>query len=156
MNLSNFVKKVVILDDNFAIRQVLRLIVGRVLRELGVQPEIYSIDDGVEGVGYILVTNPDIVIIDNTLPQYSGREVVEYIQTNPKFHAPSKRVIALDTRTLSLGNGTITYLSKQSVDFPQQIALKLAAGLDRNEPILIKWGILDRIASYVVRLAIMS
>jgi CheY-like chemotaxis protein len=76
--------KVVILDDDFAIRQGIKFLI----KELGKdnEVEVYSSANGLEGLGFIFVVSPTVLIIDTTLPKYSGREVLEYLHTNPRFN----------------------------------------------------------------------
>lgn len=71
---------IVILDDNFAIRQIIGLYLHKyVSHTIGEQFKVYTSSNGVEGLGYIDVTKPDIAIIDTTLPKYSGKELVEHL-----------------------------------------------------------------------------
>jgi len=59
--------------------------------------KIYTSEDGVEGLGYIYVTNPGVIIIDTTLPKYSGREILEYLSTNTTFNDQKRKVIILQS-----------------------------------------------------------
>ncbi|MCA9378871.1 DUF2341 domain-containing protein, partial [Candidatus Dojkabacteria bacterium] len=88
-------KKIVILDDNFAIRNVMRTFLRRLRTQLGVDFKVYTSADGVEGLGYIYATDPDIIIVDTTLPKYSGRELLTFLTTNKKFSDPEKGVIII-------------------------------------------------------------
>ncbi|MBN2015632.1 response regulator, partial [Candidatus Dojkabacteria bacterium] len=78
----NFQKKIVIIDNDFVIRQVIKSFLVRVFKNV----ELYSSENGVEGLGLVISTNPDLVIIDVTLPKYSGRELIEYLVSNPRFN----------------------------------------------------------------------
>jgi CheY-like chemotaxis protein len=110
--------KIAILDDNFSVRQSIRLIVDRVATVRGVKTEIFSVEDGIEGLGYILVTFPDIIIIDTTLPKYSGREVMEYLNTNDKFASKRVSVIVLHDGGADLEKKAhFDYLNKQDSNF---------------------------------------
>ncbi|HRP37025.1 MAG TPA: hypothetical protein PLS50_04395, partial [Candidatus Dojkabacteria bacterium] len=88
-------KKIVIIDDNFAIRQVIKIFLTRLSRNDSFDLNIFSTDNGVEGLGYVYITNPNIVIVDTTLPKYSGREVLDYFAQNPKFQESGINVIVL-------------------------------------------------------------
>lgn len=70
--------KLVLIDDNFAIRFLLKSFLAEYFPDF----DIFSAEDGISGLGLIYAVNPDAVIIDSTLPKYSGREVVEYVVTN--------------------------------------------------------------------------
>ncbi|MBN2015395.1 response regulator [Candidatus Dojkabacteria bacterium] len=74
-------KKVVVIDNDFVIRQVIKSFLARVFKNV----ELYSSENGVEGLGLVISTNPDLVIIDVTLPKYSGRELIDYLVSNPRF-----------------------------------------------------------------------
>jgi CheY-like chemotaxis protein len=87
--------KIVLIDDNFAIRQVIKIFLTRLSRNNSFDINIFSTDNGVEGLGYVYITNPNIVIVDTTLPKYSGREVLDYFVQNPKFQESGINVIVL-------------------------------------------------------------
>lgn len=75
-------KKVVIIDDNYPIREAFRYFFSDYFDG---QLDIFSSENGVEGLGYIYLTKPDIVVLDSTLPKYSGRELVDFLRENEKF-----------------------------------------------------------------------
>jgi len=54
---------------------------------------VFTSDNGVEGLGFVFITTPTLVIIDTTLPKYSGREVLDFLVHNPKFHSDETKVI---------------------------------------------------------------
>ena len=87
--------RIVLLDDDYAIREGIKTLVAAWSRKMGNQFKIYSSENGVEGLGYIYLTNPDVVIIDTTLPKYSGRELLEYLKTNTKLVETGTKVIVL-------------------------------------------------------------
>lgn len=86
--MANF--NIVLLDDNFVIREILRNLFSSFDKI-----DFFSSDNGVEGLGYIFLTEPNVLIIDSTLPQYSGREVIHYILTNNKLKTKNTKVIIL-------------------------------------------------------------
>ena len=88
-------KKIVLIDDNFAIRQVIKIFLTRLSNKFSIDLNIFSTDNGVEGLGFVYITSPDIVIVDTTLPKYSGREVLDYFVQNPKFQESGINVIVL-------------------------------------------------------------
>ena len=87
--------KLVLIDDNFAIRQSIKALLSHVSKKYHVDLNVFSTDNGVEGLGYIYITSPNIIIIDTTLPKYSGRNVVEYLIHNPRFRSENVKVIVL-------------------------------------------------------------
>ncbi|MCA9383630.1 response regulator [Candidatus Dojkabacteria bacterium] len=70
--------KIVLVDDNYAIRQLIKSILG----DLDNSIEIFSSSDGIEGLGLVYTINPDLIILDTTLPKYSGKEVYEFLLEN--------------------------------------------------------------------------
>lgn len=96
------VKNVVLLDDDFVIRQVIKIVMADVGSLLQVKVKVYTSGNGVEGLGYIALSKPNILIVDSTLPKYSGRELIEFIASNPKYQTPDIRVIVLSDRKLPM------------------------------------------------------
>jgi len=86
---------IVLIDDNFAIRQIIKIFLSRLAKKYTVDINVFSTDNGVEGLGYVYITSPQIVIVDTTLPKYSGREVLDFFIQNPKFHGQDTHVIVL-------------------------------------------------------------
>lgn len=86
---------IVLIDDNFAIRQIIEVFFARLEKKYLVDINVFSADNGVEGLGYVYIMTPQIVIVDTTLPKYSGREVLDFFIQNPKFHGQDTRVIVL-------------------------------------------------------------
>lgn len=122
---------IAILDDNFAVRQTLKLLVQRIVGRVGLEPMIYSAADGVEGIGYTLVTVPNIIVIDTTLPKYSGREVVDYLSTNDKFINQQIKVLVIYDGDKQADNSkeNFKYLNKQAKDFVAQLESHLLKGV---------------------------
>jgi CheY-like chemotaxis protein len=81
----------VILDDDLTIRIVLKQLLSRLLNNV----TIYTSNDGLQGLGHILVVKPDVVILDTTLPKYSGLELVEYISTNKVIKDKATKIIVI-------------------------------------------------------------
>lgn len=87
---------IVLIDDNFAIRQIIKIFLARVSRKYSFDLNIYTSDNGVEGLGYVFITNPNIIIIDTTLPKYSGKDIIEFFVQNKKFSSGEIAVIVLE------------------------------------------------------------
>lgn len=111
--------KVVIIDDNFVVRDILKTFLTKFKIDNNLDYKIYTSEDGVSGLGYIYVIKPEIIVIDTTLPKYSGREVIDYILSNPNLNSDNTNFIILhDGAIESLrvpGNAAI--LDKKNPDF---------------------------------------
>lgn len=86
---------IIILDDNYVIRNVLKNEIYRSIKKEfpNIKPEIFSSNDGVGGLGYIYLVKPSVIIIDTTLPRYSGREIFEFLQSNNNYNISDTLVI---------------------------------------------------------------
>ncbi|MBL8015445.1 MAG: DUF2341 domain-containing protein, partial [Candidatus Doudnabacteria bacterium] len=71
----------------------MRAFLSLIARKAGIQIGLHTSEDGVQGLGYIFTTNPNIIIIDTTLPKYSGRELIEFLTSNPKYRQSSKSIV---------------------------------------------------------------
>ncbi len=113
---------VVILEDNFFIREALKRLIGECSswndQNIKINVDVFSSSNGVEGLGYIFVSDPDIILVDITLPKYSGREVLDYILTNASFHPNGRKVVILTDgqKKLDLPEGYVA-LNKRSESF---------------------------------------
>ena len=85
------INKVVIIDDDLNIRTILRRIVQEILPNV----ETYTASNGVEGLGLVYTVNPDLIILDATLPKYSGVEVIEFLVSNEKLQERHTPVVLL-------------------------------------------------------------
>lgn len=96
-------KSIVIIDDNFIIRQVLSVSIKSLIDSKihGTKSSIYTSNNGIEGLGFIYVTGPQLIIIDSTLPKYSGREVIDFLITNAKYTDPQILVIVLEQEDIN-------------------------------------------------------
>ena len=111
-----------------------------------------STDNGVEGLGYVFITNPSIIIVDTTLPKYSGKEIIEFFTQNRKFQADDIHVIVLEenpTKVLDLPKN-FHLINKSHKDSYKELTKILCEKLD------IKTGntkdtIFNAIAKRVIR-----
>lgn len=87
--------KVVLLDDSLVVRYILRNLLHILCLNSHIDLQIYTSEDGVQGLGYIFIERPDIIIVDTTLPKYSGREVVEFLATNNQIKESRKKLVIL-------------------------------------------------------------
>jgi CheY-like chemotaxis protein len=127
---------IILLDDNLAIREGLKDSLYREGKKLGVTIKFYSADNGVEGLGYIFILKPDLVIVDSTLPKYGGREVLEYIFTNGRLQSLSTPIIVLDqsqgTEISKEPTELVTYLVKSDKNFLSKINDLLVKYISRS------------------------
>jgi CheY-like chemotaxis protein len=89
-------QKVVIIDDDFAVRQIFGLLLKHFTSKIGTQIEVYSSSNGLEGMGYLMVTLPDIIILDTTLPKYSGTEIADFLVSNPRYKDQNLKVLLVE------------------------------------------------------------
>lgn len=104
--------KILLIDDDYSIRQSLKIL----LNNLDSTFELYSSADGVEGLGLMYVLTPDIVVVDTTLPKYSGKEILDFIVSNPKFNDKKVVVMHDGTTELSKINPNFVILDKRNRD----------------------------------------
>lgn len=88
-------KNIVIIDNNLLIRETLKNLVTRLNRESGDKINLYTSQNGIEGLGFVYVTRPELIIIDTTLPRYSGNELLYFLLTNKQFHSDKVKVIVI-------------------------------------------------------------
>ena len=116
--------KIVLLDDDLAIREIIRTYLSELEDKSKLNLQFYSSSNGIEGLGYVYVANPDILLIDTTLPKYSGKEVVDFLLTNSRFknngHQTNTKVVVLtessDTKLKNLPSN-YTVLDKSDKEF---------------------------------------
>jgi CheY-like chemotaxis protein len=117
---------IVLLDDNYVIRNIIK---NELYRELnrqfrGLATEVFSSGDGVAGLGYIYLTKPRIIIIDTTLPKYSGREIFDYLKSNSGYVIENTLVVLISensTTNLGLFPQNFVILCKDKLSFLSEI-----------------------------------
>lgn len=123
--------RIVLIDDDVNIRLILKKYFAYKFQNANYT--LYTSNNGVEGLGYAFITSPQIIIIDSTLPKYSGRELVDYIITNPKFK--DSKVIALtDGNSEITPNERYTLLNKQDEEFLTKLTSELGISIAYNRP----------------------
>jgi CheY-like chemotaxis protein len=73
------VKKIVVVDDNAASRELIREVLDRPERN------IIEADDGRAALDLILASDPDLVLLDIQLPGMDGYSVVRFLRQDPRF-----------------------------------------------------------------------
>lgn len=128
--------KIVIIDDDFVVRQVLGLLLKRFAHK---DVRIFTSDNGLEGLGYLMIVLPDVIVLDTTLPKYSGTELAEFIVSNPRYHGHKLKVLLIEGKD-QLSEGFLN-LNKSDKDFVEKTIVS-ALG---TQPSKIKAGLIDRI-----------
>ena len=141
---------IVIIDDNFSIRQILKVFLSRISKRFDKNINVFSTNNGVEGLGYIYITSPTIIIIDTTLPKYSGREVLDYLINNPKFQSTDVKVIVLQEQSqiIPLIPESFSIVNKDSDDAFQKVSDILLSCLQVS-PISNSFGLINKLAEFV-------
>ncbi len=115
----------VILDDNYVIRNIVKNeIYTRIVRFYpDIDFDVFSSDDGVGGLGYIYLTKPKIIVVDTTLPRYSGREIFEFLQSNKNYVIEHTLVILISEYKYTLENLPTNFviLEKSHSNFLNQL-----------------------------------
>ena len=117
-------KKILLIEDHPDMRHL----IAKSLRHLGY--DLLEAEDGEIGVRMALTENPDLVLIDVSLPGESGFEVAKKIRRNFKTsHIPIIACSAWQDKSMvkeSLEAGMVEYLAKPFT------AKKLAAVIKRH------------------------
>ena len=69
--------KVLLADDHSIVRAGLR----RIVEESGDMQVVAEADDGREAIGLVKKTDPDVAVIDISMPGLDGLEVISQLQT---------------------------------------------------------------------------
>jgi DNA-binding response OmpR family regulator len=105
-------KHILVVEDE---EMTARLIVYR-LKALGHRVE--HMNDGMDGLEYILDKQPEVVVLDVMLPGMSGFEILEILQDTDEFDISALKVIMLSTKhkaediSRGFGLGAMEYLPK--------------------------------------------
>ncbi len=132
-----FHHRVVLVDDNFIIRHVLKTFLAKLEAKLSIDLQIASSEDGVQAVGYLFLLKPDIVIIDSTLPKYSGRELIEYIASNKQFSLTRKIIVLTEGKKLDLPSG-YTVIDKRDWNFIDKLIDEVENTIREKNKLYIK------------------
>lgn len=88
-------RNIVLIDNNFTIRELLKVSLRDLAKNSGEEFSLYTSQNGIEGLGFVYITQPEIVIIDTTLPKYSGNELLYFLLSNKKFHTDKVKIVIL-------------------------------------------------------------
>jgi len=114
--------KIVLLDNNLVIRSVLKSFLSFVRKKSISKLQVYTSEDGVQGLGYIFITQPNLIVIDTTLPKYSGRELIQFLESNQKLKSSDVKVLVLHdgTKDLDLPDN-FKILDKRKINFLSEL-----------------------------------
>jgi two-component system, OmpR family, alkaline phosphatase synthesis response regulator PhoP len=108
--------KIALIDDDVAVRYALKTLLSKLSKAFDVEIDLFSSSNGIEGLGNIYAVNPDVIVIDTTLPKYSGKEVIEFIVSHKNFSTKEVVVIHEDSSKVELPSH-FKKISKQSPTF---------------------------------------
>lgn len=116
-------KNIVLIDDDIYIREALKSVLHIASKNFNQNFKLYSSSNGAEGLGLVYIANPDIIIVDLTLPKYSGREVLDFVILHEKFKKSKIIVLGESSKDnhelLHKSVLDIVFLNKSKPDFLQ-------------------------------------
>ncbi len=114
--------RIVIIDDSYVLRHTILSFIYHLCGLNKNNIEFLTSSNGLEGLGLVIATNPDIIILDSTLPKYSGRELIEFLLTNPKLEKLAPHVILLvDKNTQLLLPPNYVTINKHDASFIDKV-----------------------------------
>ena len=119
-------KNIVIIDNNLLIRETLKNLVNRLNSESGHKLNLYTSQNGIEGLGFVYITHPELIIIDTTLPRYSGNELLYFLLTNKQFHTDKVKVIVITEKRQNFRVPSNFYvINKSRKDFIEELVVNI-------------------------------
>ncbi len=118
--------RVVLAEDHHLVRQG----ASRLLEDAGDIQVVGEADNGRNAIKLCHLTRPDVLVLDISMPQMSGLEVLA--ELNAMEHGPHVVVLSMhgemDTVQQALRAGALGYVSKQSVASELLAAVRAASG----------------------------
>lgn len=138
-------KKIVLLDDDYVIREVLKKSLS--------QFQIFTTDNGVEGLGYIYLSNPDLIIVDTTIPKYDGLEVIDYLVSNVSLKKRNIPFIVMHEgdKFPGVGHTNVFFISKQDKNFLSILEKNVSTLI--QEKIIITSGVRCYLANKLIHIS---
>lgn len=141
-------RNIVLIDNNFAIRELIKSVLNRLAAYNKQQFNLYSSQNGIEGLGFVYITQPEIVIIDTTLPKYSGNELLYFLLTNKKFHAENVKVIVLTEKKQYLRvPKNFTVIEKSNSAFVDLLLENVTKALHLQKPME---GRVEKLCNFII------
>lgn len=139
-------KNIVLIDNNFAIRETLKIVLNNLAQNNDIEFNFYTSQNGIEGLGFVYVTHPEIIIVDTTLPKYSGNDLLYFLLTNKKFHTTKVKVFVLVEKSQKLRvPANFEVINKSSKNFVKSLHKKVAEVLEIENKIDIKYPVLSKL-----------
>lgn len=70
-------KKILVVEDNEALRQLVTVILA------SADFQVFEAGDGLEALKQVSILQPDLILMDLSLPKMSGSEVIRRLKKNP-------------------------------------------------------------------------
>ncbi len=134
-------KTIIVIDDDYVIREIVK---RSVADNLSGTSKIFTSANGLEGLGLISVQNPDLIILDTTLPRYAGMEVMGYLEQNKNVGHNQVNVILIheDENLPHVSYPNVTVLNKKDKFFlynlEKAVAQKLAQSVVNRKGTFVK------------------
>lgn len=133
-------KNIVLIDNNFAIRETLKIVLDNLAKNNDLKFNLYTSQNGIEGLGFVYVTHPEIIIVDTTLPKYSGNELLYFLLTNKKFHTSKVKVFVLVEKSQKIRvPDNFSVLNKSSKNFVKNLVKDLSDVLKIDNKVNYKY-----------------
>lgn len=128
-------KNIVIIDNNLLIRETLKNLVTRLNRDNSEKLNLYTSQNGIEGLGFVYITHPELIIIDTTLPKYSGNELLYFLLTNKQFHTDKVKVVVITEKKQNLRvPANFCVINKTRRDFIEELVKNINNTFDSLTP----------------------
>lgn len=145
---------IVLIEDDSVIRLVLKNLLYSSFPKDDLN--VYTCANGMDGLGYLYVVHPEIIVIDATLPKYGGLEIVEYIRTNKALNDSSKKVVVMTNGDQEVGHLPSDYsiLDKSDTNFLVKLVEEIAGVVGNQLQDQSKWlAFVKKIASHTYKYA---
>jgi CheY-like chemotaxis protein len=112
---------IIVIEDNIIEREILKYWIYQCSkRYINLDIKIYSANNGVNAMGLILLLSPQIILVDSTLQDFSGIEIVDFIAKNsnkiPVLNS-IKPILLTESENATISIPTPITVSKNSKDF---------------------------------------
>ncbi|HRN86408.1 MAG TPA: right-handed parallel beta-helix repeat-containing protein [Candidatus Dojkabacteria bacterium] len=144
-------KNIVLIDNNFAIRETLKIVLDNLAKNNDLKFNLYTSQNGIEGLGFVYVTHPEIIIVDTTLPKYSGNELLYFLLTNKKFHTSKVKVFVLVEKSQKIRvPDNFSVLNKSSKNFVKSLVKELSDVLKIDNKVNYKY---PKLTTWIIKTA---
>lgn len=142
--------KVLIVDDDFTIREVLKKLIIRTLGKVS----IITSDNGINGLGLIELHNPDLVIVDSTLPEFAGAELVHSIKIKEGFsNARMMVLIHEDENFPKINDPSLVMFNKNDNNFVDKFVSYLNYTFSIGSPLIYRHNIQNSLIKRILKIS---